>query len=65
MDDFCQRSWEQDAQLGLALSPLEHQEVPLEEDVLAVPVLQQQQQRLLKNYNIGVVQFNYSSKKMK
>ena len=38
MDDFCQRSWEQDAQLGLALSPLEHQEVPLEEDVLAVPI---------------------------
>jgi hypothetical protein len=38
MDDFCQRSWEQDAQLGLALSPFEHQEVPLEEDILAVPI---------------------------
>jgi hypothetical protein len=38
MDDFCQRSWEQDGQLGLALSPLEHQELPLEEDVLAVPI---------------------------
>jgi hypothetical protein len=38
MDDFCQRSWEQDGQLGLALSSLEYQEVPLEEDVLAVPI---------------------------
>jgi hypothetical protein len=28
-------------------------------------IQQQQQQRLLKNYNIGVVQFNCSFKKMK
>jgi hypothetical protein len=38
MDVFRQRSWEQDAQLGLALFPLEHQELLIVEDILAVPI---------------------------